>query len=48
MRDRITTVLEVVGAACVVAGVGLLLGVGAALIVGGIGLIAAGYLGAAE
>ena len=48
MRDRITTALEAAGAVCVVAGVGLLLGVGAGLIVAGVALIAAGYLGAAE
>lgn len=44
MRDAITTVVEVAGAALVTAGVGLVLGLGAALIVAGIACLAFGYL----
>lgn len=44
MRDALTTAAEVLGGACVVAGVFVLLGLGAALVVGGVGLVAFGYL----
>ena len=44
MRDALTTVAEALGAALIVAGVFVLLGVGAALIAGGAALIAVGFL----
>lgn len=44
MRDLLTTVAELAGAACIVAGVFVLVGLGAALVVGGAALIVLGYL----
>lgn len=44
MRDALTTAAEVLGGACVVAGVFLLFGLGAALIVGGLAAIGFGFL----
>ena len=44
MRDLLTSLAELAGAACIVAGVFLLVGLGAALVVGGAALIVLGYL----
>jgi len=44
MRDVLTTLAELAGATCVVAGVFVLVGLGAALVVGGAALIVLGYL----
>jgi hypothetical protein len=44
LRELLTTGLEVAGAAGVVAGVNVLIGLGAALVVGGLFAMAAGYL----
>lgn len=44
LRELLTTGLEVAGAAAVIAGVDVLLGVGAALLTGGVFALAAGYL----
>lgn len=48
LRDVATSLLEVVGAVCIVVGVFFLLGVGAAWIAGGVLAIVAGYLMAGD
>ena len=44
MRDVLTTLAEIAGAACIVAGAFVLFGFGVALMVAGVGLLAFGYL----
>lgn len=44
MRDEITTLLEVAGFACLVAGAAFLAGLGTALVVAGFSLLIIGYL----
>lgn len=44
MRDKVTTALELIGAASITAGVGFGFGFQTALIVGGVFLIGIGYL----
>lgn len=44
IRDVVTTILEVCGAAAIVAGCALMFGPGIALLVAGALLVAAGYL----
>ena len=44
MRDVLTTLAEVAGAACIVGGAFVLFGIGVALMVAGVGLLAFGYL----
>lgn len=43
-RDRVTSAVELLGAAAVVAGCVVLFGAGVALIVGGLALVAIGWL----
>jgi len=44
MRDFLTNAAEIVGLACITAGIFTLLGLGAALVVGGLGLVVLGFL----
>ena len=44
MRDVLTPLAEVAGAACIVGGAFVLFGIGVALMVAGVGLLALGYL----
>lgn len=44
MREKITTLAEIVGAALIATGVSIIFGVGAALIVAGLMVIAGSYL----
>lgn len=46
MREKVTTLAEMVGAALVAAGVGIIFGLGASLIVAGLIIIAGSYLAA--
>jgi len=46
MREKITTLAEVIGAVLVATGVGVIFGLGASLIVAGLILMAGSYLAA--
>lgn len=44
MREKVTTLAEIVGASLIAAGVGVIFGLGAALIISGLLIIAGSYL----